>query len=94
MYRREGDVVTPYAARLVKSSKGWKDGKPFGINVRVELGSKIQWVELYAFHTDWVGERIAAVKQAIKSERARRSASKAQQREPAGAPVVETASAA
>lgn len=94
VYRRSGDRVIPFAAQLVKSSKGWKDGKPYGINVRIETGREIPWPELYAGHTTWVGERIAATKQAIKSERARRSARKAQQREPAGAPVVETASAA
>lgn len=71
------DRVVPYSATLSHQSKGWKDGKPYGTSVGIQLGAEIAWPTLYAGHTAWVAERVAAIKKAIQQERARRAARKA-----------------
>lgn len=66
VYRRKGDRVVPFEARLVKTSSA----------VRIELLAEVPWPVLYGGHTTWIGEQIEKVRQAIKSERERRAARK------------------
>lgn len=75
VFRRVGDVVTAYPARLV--ARRWINGKPEGQEVKI-VGPAIPWAELYKGHCAWIGEQIAKTREAIKRERTRRAAKKAQ----------------
>lgn len=94
VYHRNGDRVIPIEAQLRTTYPAWKDGRPQGIpTVKVVTGKVVAWPELYAGHTGWIAEQIDRTKLAIKQERARRAARKAQARE-GQAPVAATTDAA
>lgn len=77
IYKRVGDRVIPYAAKLVRSYQRWEGGKPVGLpRIGIQLGAEIPWPQLYGGHTAWVAQQVDKVRQAIKSERARRAARK------------------
>jgi hypothetical protein len=78
IYKRQGNSVVPYAAKLTKTYRAWENGKPVGLpTVRVSVIAEIPWDKLYGGHTQWISDQVDRVRDAIKAERARRAARKA-----------------
>jgi hypothetical protein len=73
VYRRAGNVVTPFEAWIRRSAKGWVKGQPVGVTLELVVGNAVPWAALYAGHTAWVGDQIARRNDAIKQERSRRA---------------------